>query len=128
MGIGILTALRQGIEGKFRSMLDKAMALNPNLDHAGPPRAYGRFYFKLPWPKRDYTKAEQYLLDSKRRAPEKIRTYFYLAELYAADGRKDDAVAALKECVALDPRKEDYADGTRYQRECKALLGKLEAK
>jgi tetratricopeptide (TPR) repeat protein len=128
MGIGLLTALKQGIEGKFRSMLDKAMAINPGFDYAGPPRAYGRFYFKLPWPKRDYKKAEQYLLDSRRRSPTKVRSYFYLAELYEADGRKADALAQLRECVSLDPRKEDHPDGARYLKDCKALLAKLESK
>ncbi|MBI5480997.1 MAG: hypothetical protein HY906_19215 [Deltaproteobacteria bacterium] len=128
MGIGVLTALKQGIEGKFKGMLDKAMAINPNFDHAGPPRAYGRFYYKLPWPKRDYKKSEQYLLDSRRRSPAKVRTYFYLAELYDADGRKADALAQLRECVAMDPRKEDHPDGARYLKDCKALLAKLEAK
>jgi len=128
MGIGLMTAMRQGIEGKFRAMTDKAMAIDPNFDLAGPPRAYGRFFHKLPWPKRDYKKAEQYLLDSKRRAPQKLRTYFYLGELYDADDRKEDALKALRECVALDPGKEDRPDGVRYLRECKALLAKLEGK
>ena len=128
MGIGLFTALKQGIEGKFKGMLDKAMAINPNFDLAGPPRAYGRFFHKLPWPKRDYKKAEQYQLDSKRRAPQKLRTYFYLGELYDADDRKEDALKALRECVALDPGKEDRPDGVRYLRECKALLAKLEGK
>jgi tetratricopeptide (TPR) repeat protein len=128
MGIGVLTALRQGIEGRFTSMLDKAMAINPDFDYAGPPRAAGRAYFKLPWPKRDYKRSEQFLLDSRRRSPAKLRTYFYLAELYEAAGRKADALAQLRECVARDPRKEDYPDGARYLRDCKALLAKLEAK
>ena len=128
MGIGLLTAMKQGIEGKFKSMLDKAMAINPDFDYAGPPRAYGRFYYKLPWPKRDYKKSEQYLVDSRRRSPAKLRTYLYLAELYAADGRKADALAQLRECVGLDPKKEDHPDGARYLRDCKALLAKLEAK
>jgi len=126
MGIGLFTALKQGIEGKFKGMLDKAMAINPNFDYAGPPRAYGRFYYKLPWPKRDYKKAEQYLVDSRRRSPPKLRTYLYLAELFVADGRKADAMAQLRDCVALDPRKEDHPDGARYLRDCKALLKKLE--
>jgi tetratricopeptide (TPR) repeat protein len=128
MGIGILSALRQGIEGKFTSMLDKAMAINPDFDYAGPPRAAGRAYFKLPWPKRDYKKAEQFLLDSRRRSPAKLRTYLYLAELYEAAGRRADALAQLRECVARDPRREDYPDGARYLRDCKALLAKLEVK
>jgi tetratricopeptide (TPR) repeat protein len=128
MGIGLLTAMKQGIEGKFKSMLDKAMAINPNFDYAGPPRAYGRFYYKLPWPKRDYKKSENYLVDSRRRSPAKLRTYLYLAELYEAAGRRADALAQLRECVARDPRKEDFPDGARYLRDCKALLAKLEAK
>jgi hypothetical protein len=126
MGIGLLTAMKQGIEGKFKSMLDKAMAINPGFDYAGPPRAYGRFYYKLPWPKRDYKKSEQYLVDSRRRSPAKLRTYLYLAELFDADGRKADALAQLRECVSLDPKKEDHPDGARYLKDCKALLAKLE--
>ncbi|HEY3354056.1 MAG TPA: hypothetical protein VGQ83_12460 [Polyangia bacterium] len=125
MGIGVLTALRQGVEGKFRAWADRSMALDPSFDYAGPPRAYGVFYMKLPWPKRDYKKAEQYLQDAKRRSPQKLRNYLYLAQLYEADGRKGDAEAMLRECLTKDPSKEDRPDGVRYLRECKTLATKL---
>ena len=55
-----------------------ALALDPDFDYAGPPRAYGVFYMKLPWPKRDYKKSEQYLRDSLRRAPQKLVPHLQL--------------------------------------------------
>jgi tetratricopeptide (TPR) repeat protein len=125
MGLGLITALRQGIEGKFRRMADKAMAIDPQFDFAGPPRTWGVFYMKLPWPKRDFKKSEQFLQEAKRRAPQKLRNYLYLAQLYEADSRRSDALAMLRECLGRDPGQEDRPDGVRYLRECKTLLKKL---
>ena len=51
LGIGVLKALGQGIEGKFKERLSRAERIDPGYYAGGIWVAWGRFYFKLPWPK-----------------------------------------------------------------------------
>ena len=51
LGIGVLTALRMGIEGMFKERLAKAESVDPGFDHGAIQSAWGRFWFELPWPK-----------------------------------------------------------------------------
>jgi tetratricopeptide (TPR) repeat protein len=126
LGVGILTALREGVEGKFRGALDKAITINPDYDYAGPIMTLGRYYSELPWPKRDLKKSIALLEDARRRAPRRIRTVFYLAESYLADGRKAEGLETLRACAAMDPKREDPIDGRLALGWCAKLLAKVQ--
>src|SRR5256714_1286992 len=52
-GVGILTALSQGLEGKFRERLLAALRIDKDFQNGAPQVVWGRYFFKLPWPKRD---------------------------------------------------------------------------
>ena len=61
LGLGVVKALSQGMEDKFRERLARAQALNAGYELGAVETAWGRFFDKLPWPKRDRKKAEEHL-------------------------------------------------------------------
>lgn len=117
---GILNALAEGLEGKFNDRLDAAIRLNSGLHHAAPMIAKGRYYFELPWPKRDLEKSAQWLQKSIEKAPESLRAYYYLAETQLKDGKakqaKETIAKAVSGSTAYDP-----AEGRRVQGWAKKL-------
>jgi tetratricopeptide (TPR) repeat protein len=119
---------RDELERRARGLLDKATDIDRGFDFAAPPRAYGRLRFLFSRSKADRDLAERDLLEARRRAPQKLRTYLWLAELYAAGGRRDDALAQLRECERRDPRAEDPPDGINARERCRALRQKLDAR
>ena len=88
IGISIVKALLKGLGPDYERHLDKVLAINREYDYAGPLRAMGRYWYRLPWPKRDLKKSIDYLEQSVEAAPQSIRGYVYLAESYLKDGRK----------------------------------------
>jgi len=120
--VGILSALAEGLEGKFNERLDYAVKMNPDLDHGGPLIAKGRYYFELPWPKRDLGKSAQILQKAMEKHPESLRVYVYLAETQLDDGKPAEAKAtiakALSGSIAYDP-----AEGQRVKAMAKRLQG-----
>lgn len=95
-GVGILSALSQGLEGKFNERLDAAIAKDPGYDHAGPLIAKGRYYYELPWPKRDLKKSTQTLQRAINTEPRALRAYLYLAQTQLKDGKPKEASATLQ--------------------------------
>ena len=55
LGLGVVRALTLGLEGKFKDRLGRAGALAPAYQFGGVDLAWGRFYEKLPWPKRAHS-------------------------------------------------------------------------
>jgi cytochrome c-type biogenesis protein CcmH/NrfG len=80
--------------------------------------AWGRFYEKLPWPKRDRAKAERALrgvLAGKN--PNNLRARVFLADTLAHDGRAPEAKRLLDEVAAAPLGRYDAAE----ERRAKAL-------
>ena len=118
LGLGIMKALSAGLEGKFRERLGRAEQLAPGYNHGGVGVAWGRFYEKLPWPKRDRTKAEQAL--RKVLAvynPNNLRARVFLADTLAHDGRAAEAKQLLDQVAAATLGRYDAAE----ERRAKAL-------
>jgi hypothetical protein len=96
--VGVITALAQGLESKFRDPILEVVAAdpnyeNPNLDYVGPEMAIGRYYYKLPWPKHSDSKSKEWLKRAIKAHPEILLAHYYLA-----DTLKDhDKEAARKE-------------------------------
>ncbi len=122
LGIGILRALGQGIEGKFKDRLKKAEAADPSFFDGGIPNAWGRFYYKLPWPKYDAAKSERYLLDALRRNPDNVRARVYLADLYRKEGHKKEAREQLEKALAHPAGAYDAPEERRMQAVARAQL------
>ena len=87
LGLGVVKALSSGLEGKFRDRLGKASALNDGYEWGGIETAWGRFFDKLPWPKRDRKQAEEHLRRALQINPSALRARLYLGILYLDSDR-----------------------------------------
>ncbi|BDG01567.1 tetratricopeptide repeat protein [Anaeromyxobacter oryzae] len=116
LGIGIFSALRQGIEGKFKDRLSKAERIDPNFQNGSIQTAWGRFWFKLPWPKYDARKSEQALLAALKKNPDNVRARVYLADLYEKEGEKKAARAQLERAASGEPGRYDAPEERRWQK------------
>lgn len=122
LGIGVLRALTQGIEGKFKERLGKAEAADPVFQSGAIPTAWGRFYYELPWPKYDAGKSEQRLRDALGHNPRNVRALVYLAELFRKEGKPEEAARLLASAVARPPGAYDAPEERRWQARARALL------
>ena len=73
LGIGVLKALRQGIEGKFKERLSRAEQIDPTFDSGTIYNAWGRFWYELPWPKYSAKRSEEALRKAMRVNPASAR-------------------------------------------------------
>jgi tetratricopeptide (TPR) repeat protein len=128
--IGALAALRQGIEGKFRSNLDYVIEREPTYDGGSALLALGRYYFEMPWPKRDMRKAERYLELALKVNPDNLRAKLYLAEILAGKGEAGAkrALAILDEVLAAGEGSGDGPERRQVQRMARTLKPKIEEK
>ena len=114
LGLGVVKAMASGLEGKFRDHLSRAEALAPAYNHGGVGVAWGRFYEKLPWPKRDRTKAAQALRRVlAEQNPGNLRARVFLAETLTADGHAEEAKRLLDEVAAAPLGRYDAAEEHR---------------
>jgi tetratricopeptide (TPR) repeat protein len=125
LGIGILKALGEGIEGKFKERLGKAEAIDPNFYAGGVYNAWGRFYYKLPWPKYDARKSEQNLQKAIKVNPGNVRGRIFLAELYQKEGHPKEARKLLEEAAAHQPGSYDVPEERRSQKQARELLAEM---
>lgn len=126
LGIGILKALGQGIEGKFRARLSKAESIDPRYFSGGIFTAWGRYYFKLPWPKYDARRSEQMLRKALRVNPDNVRARVFLAELYEKEGHPREARKLLQEAIAHQPGSYDPPEERRAQRLARDVLAQMD--
>lgn len=118
LGLGALKALSAGLEGKFKERLGRAEQLAPDYNFGGVGVAWGRFYEKLPWPKRDRAKAEQSLRGVLARTnPNSLRARVFLADTLVHDGRAPEARRLLDEVASAPVGRYDAAE----ERRAKAL-------
>jgi tetratricopeptide (TPR) repeat protein len=125
LGLGVLKALRQGIEGKFKERLSRAEKADPDYSDGAIPTAWGRFYFKLPWPKYDADKSERYLLQALKKSPQNIRARLYLADLYVKEDHSREARAQLEKVVAHQPGSYDAPEERRTLQMARAQLARM---
>jgi hypothetical protein len=125
LGIGILKALTQGIERKFKERLSKAEEIDPAYLTGGVYNAWGRFWYELPWPKYDGEKSEQALHRALRVAPQNLRARLYLADLYLKEDHPIQARKRLDEILAREPGAYDLPEERRCQAEARARLAKM---
>ncbi|OFV90194.1 MAG: hypothetical protein A3J75_00555 [Acidobacteria bacterium RBG_16_68_9] len=93
--IGIMKAVTEGVAGKIETAALKAYELDRDFDSGAPMMLLGRYYYMLPWPKRDLDRSRRYLEELKSRHPKVLTGRCYLAETYYAQGEKDQARAEL---------------------------------
>jgi tetratricopeptide (TPR) repeat protein len=115
LGIGVFTALRQGIEGKFKDRISHAEKIDPWYDDGAIQVAWGRFYYELPWPKYDARKSERALLAALDRNPDNVRARVYLADLYRKEHHDEPARDQLEKAAAGAPGRYDEPEERRWQ-------------
>jgi hypothetical protein len=98
-GIGILTALSQGIEGKFRDRIQAALKIDKDYENGAPQVVWGRYFFKLPWPKRDVGKSIDVLESALADHPNNWRGKLYLADSLDDDGKKAEAKRMVQDVL-----------------------------
>jgi tetratricopeptide (TPR) repeat protein len=112
---GILTALGEGLEGKYNERLDTALKMDPMFDRGGPLLAKGRYYYELPWPKRDLKKSASFFQKVIVQYPGQLRAWLYLAETLLAEGEEEQAHEAIlkvtRGSVAYDPAEGQLVQG-----------------
>jgi len=127
-GVGILTALGEGLEGKFRSRVEAALRLDKNFLDGAPQVLWGRFFFKLPWPKRDVAESIKVLRTCIQEHPHNLRAKLYLAESLLDDGKKQEAKQLIEQIdvapIGVDPP-EDRRIKARAQQWAKQHQGDL---
>lgn len=128
LGLGVVKALSQGMESKFRDRLTRAQALNAGYEGGAAEVAWGRFYDKLPWPKRDRKKAEEHLRKAIELNPAALRPRVYLASSYLDSDRIIEAKKLLDEVLAAVPGRYDAPEERRAQALAQALMPTLLAK
>lgn len=127
LGIGVFSALTQGIEGKFRERLSRAEAIEPGFQGGAIAMSWGRFFYELPWPKHDATLSERHLRDAVARNPGNVRAQLYLGDLLLDEGRSEEARAAWQKAVAIAvvPGQGDPPEQRRWQAVARQSLEKL---
>lgn len=120
-GLGILSALSQGIEGKFKTHVEKGLAMDRKYDAAGGLNALGRFYFELPWPKHDADKSIA-LLKEAIQLSNNLRARVYLAETLLDEDQPKEAKKLVDEVLAAKPGAYDAPEERRAQTMARALL------
>ncbi len=126
LGLGVVKALTLGLEAKFKSRLGRAGQLAPGYQNGGIDVAWGRFYEKLPWPKRDRKQAEAHL----RRVlgqlnKNNLRARVYLADTLAHDNRAAEAKKLLDEVAAAPVGRYDAPEERRAKALGVGLLPKV---
>jgi hypothetical protein len=128
LGLGVVKALSQGLEGRFRERLGKANALNSGYEFGGIDTAWGRFYDKLPWPKRDRKKAQEHLRKAIEINASSLRARVYLAVSYLDSDNAQEAKRLLEEVAAAPVGRYDAPEERRAKALATGVLPELYAK
>ena len=103
--------------------------LNPQYEHGSIDVAWGRFYDKLPWPKRDRKKAQEHLRMALQGHPDNLRARVFLAMSLMDDDQPGEAKRLLDEVAAAPIGKYDPPEERRAKllaaRAMPDLLAKL---
>jgi len=102
-GVGIITALSQGLEGKFRERILAALKIDKDYLDGAPQVVWGRYFFKLPWPKRDVGQATKVLTEAVRSHPSNLRAKIYLADCYADDDKIEEGRKLVQQALDSPP-------------------------
>jgi hypothetical protein len=120
-GMGIMRALANGIEGKFKRPLERATTLDAGYDHGNIPVIWAAYYLELPWPKRDRTKAAEQLRRALAINPANLRARLYQARIATDEGRPAERQALLAAIAAAPVGQYDAPEERRVKQEAAAM-------
>jgi len=120
--------LRQGLKYRkpIKEELETVLRLDPAFQQGSADRALGRWYFRVPGLfGGSHKAAEEHLRASLKYNANSTASHYFLAELYQADGRKEDARAEAQKVLdaPLDP--EWTPEDREWKQKATAILAKL---
>lgn len=124
-GMGVIRALANGIEGKFKRPLERATALDVRYDFGNIPVVWAAYYLELPWPKRDRAKAAEELRRALTINPANLRARLYQARIAIAEDRPNEAKELLVGIAAAPVGRYDAPEERRVKQEAAALAATL---
>ena len=122
IGISIIKALAKGLGPEYEEHIEKALEIDRNYDNAGPLRALGRYWYQVPWPKRDLKKSIHYLKEGVVSASINVRGHIYLAESYLKAGEKELARKYLQKALEILPDLKQEVDALRWKERAGEIL------
>lgn len=128
--VGYQTGVKKMIED-----CETVIRLDPRYDHAGAYRILGQIYTKLPQTTvrpenvtRDLDRAEDYLRQAVRIAPDYPENHIFLAETLLEKDRYAEAEAELKNAEELSPRWKQDRSHDSWQITMRDLSKKIDRK
>jgi tetratricopeptide (TPR) repeat protein len=91
LGKSIISALMEGLSGKLEDALKNAEKINKGYLEGAALRQFGRYYYVLPWPKRDLDESEKYLKEAVQVGPINILNHMYLGDTFWKLDKKTEA-------------------------------------
>lgn len=122
--IGVLRAMSEGIEGKLRERIDKALSLNPTIERGGPWLFKARFLHQSPWPIRDMTRAGELYAKVVLKFPQNLTARLHRADWLWEQGERKQALEEYGAIVAADVSA-DPAEGRTAVSEATQRLQRL---
>jgi tetratricopeptide (TPR) repeat protein len=124
--ISIVSALWEGIEGKFRGAHERAIKLDEKVGDAGPWNSIGRMYYEMPWPKRDLPESVKWLKEAMRVNPANVRGMVFLAESYLAMDQPKEAKKWVDKLLDEPPPGKDPFEEKKARKDAEPLRKKIE--
>ncbi|HEY4394491.1 MAG TPA: hypothetical protein VGP64_10530 [Polyangia bacterium] len=124
-GMGVLRALANGIEGKFKRPLERATALDVRYDFGNIPVVWAAYYLELPWPKRDRARAAEELRRALSINPANLRARLYQARIAVAEDHPAAAKELLAGIAAATVGRYDPPEERRVKQEAAVLAATL---
>ena len=107
---------------------EDAAALNVAYEAGAVETAWGRFYDKLPWPKRDRKKAEEHLRHAIEINPYALRARVYMASCLLDADRPQEAKRLLDEVTTAPVGRYDAPEERRAKALAIGVLSSVDAK
>ncbi len=120
-GIGILQALTKGLEGKFRQRIQASLRIDKDYLDGAPQVVWGRYFYKLPWPKRNIGDSIKVLRAAVQGHPTNLRAKLYLADSLLEDEKGAEAKKLMQEVMDA-PAGEDQPEAKRVKDQAKKWL------
>jgi hypothetical protein len=127
LGLGVVKALAAGMEGKFRERLARAESLDRRYEQGAIDTAWGRFFDKMPWPKRDRDEADRRFHRAIEVNPLNLRARVYLASTYLDEDRAPEAKRLLDEVAAAPAGRYDAPEERRAKAIGAGLMPRVDA-
>lgn len=122
---GILSSLNN--REILKTSMERAVKINPSLEHAGPHRFLGVYYNVLPFfLGGDSEKAIHHLEFAVNLAPDHAENYFFLGKVYFENGHYAKANNALEHFIKLGKTVKNDIDMPKQIEEAHDLLRRIE--